>query len=182
MPTISRTPHGVRGLKFFTIVNVSACLASHPSRGAWIEIPRTTGWRGVSVSHPSRGAWIEILASARRRACFASRTPHGVRGLKSGLPLLRRNGRGRRTPHGVRGLKFAGVPRRCRRGWSHPSRGAWIEINAWNAVKNGVSSHPSRGAWIEIPAIGVRLGTVSSRTPHGVRGLKSEHTGRLERL
>ena len=34
------------------------------------------------LSHPSRGAWIEIPssgASARRGVC---RTPHGVRGLK----------------------------------------------------------------------------------------------------
>ena len=34
-------------------------------------------------SHPSRGAWIEIPAKSRRNAPTARRTPHGVRGLKS---------------------------------------------------------------------------------------------------
>ena len=33
-----------------------------------------------------------------------------------------------RTPRGVRGLKSAGAGRRCGSLWSHPSRGAWIEI------------------------------------------------------
>ena len=35
-------------------------IASHPVRGAWIEIPRW-GWRStIFGSHPVRGAWIEI--------------------------------------------------------------------------------------------------------------------------
>ena len=33
---------------------------------------------------------------------------------------------------------------------SHPSRGAWIEINKALAAVVAVVSHPSRGAWIEI--------------------------------
>ena len=33
-------------------------------------------------------------------------------------------------------------------------------------------SHPSRGAWIEISKITRFHGMESSRTPHGVRGLK----------
>ena len=33
---------------------------------------------------------------------------------------------------------------------SHPSRGAWIEIETlWTSMKRGLS-HPSRGAWIEM--------------------------------
>ena len=34
----SRTPHGVRGLKFTIIGNLTADPESHPSRGAWIEM------------------------------------------------------------------------------------------------------------------------------------------------
>ena len=36
---ISRTPRGVRGLKCHTAVNSKRINVSHPSRGAWIEIP-----------------------------------------------------------------------------------------------------------------------------------------------
>ena len=55
------------------------------------------------------------------------RTPRGVRGLKS-----RSGGGGRfvpcRTPRGVRGLKY-GRPRQAGTPMpSHPSRGAWIEM------------------------------------------------------
>ena len=37
-------------------------LASHPARGAWIEI-EYIGGNGVTLieSHPARGAWIEII-------------------------------------------------------------------------------------------------------------------------
>ena len=43
----------------------SACLLSHPVRGAWIEIMRFTGAAFFIMSHPVRGAWIEIyLVSA----------------------------------------------------------------------------------------------------------------------
>ena len=58
----------------------------------------------TGVSHPSRGAWIEIEDAAASIKKISSRTPHGVRGLKSharrAAPLPNR-----RTPHGVRGLK-----------------------------------------------------------------------------
>ena len=33
-----------------------------------------------------------------------------------------------RTPHGVRGLKFDLLLGLLRRHWSHPARGAWIEM------------------------------------------------------
>ena len=33
-----RTPHGVRGLKFICVEPSIDEIASHPSRGAWIEI------------------------------------------------------------------------------------------------------------------------------------------------
>ena len=35
--------------------------ASHPSRGAWIEMNATIDKTGKLTSHPSRGAWIEIF-------------------------------------------------------------------------------------------------------------------------
>ena len=60
-----RTPRGVRGLKCEDKTNVDRVLASHPSRGAWIEIV-------PQVTAPS-GGWC--------------RTPRGVRGLKLSMPL-----------------------------------------------------------------------------------------------
>ena len=55
----------------------SACLLSHPVRGAWIEIflifCRILG----NPSHPVRGAWIEILIAAVSSFSAAS---HPVRG------------------------------------------------------------------------------------------------------
>ena len=60
----SRTPQGVRGLKYRGAAAGCHRDASHPARGAWIEIPwrccRLPPWR----SHPARGAWIEILISS----------------------------------------------------------------------------------------------------------------------
>ena len=56
------------------------------------------------LSHPAWGAWIEIYITNLIKKTYPSRTPHGVRGLKSDAPLdlaLPAS----RTPHGVRGLK-----------------------------------------------------------------------------
>ena len=79
---------------------------SHPSRGAWIEIEiRSYETIIAPMSHPSRGAWIEIDTEFTPLEMTVSRTPHGVRGLKS-----------------VTGSKVMG------NFMSHPSRGAWIEI------------------------------------------------------
>ena len=55
-----------------------------------------------------------------------------------------------RTPHGVRGLKFNLFLRKMWARWSHPSRGAWIEIRDLCDQELSDPSHPSRGAWIEI--------------------------------
>ena len=38
----------------------SACLLSHPVRGAWIEIEWLRRYANSPESHPVRGAWIEI--------------------------------------------------------------------------------------------------------------------------
>ena len=60
--------------------------------------------RRAAASHPPRGAWVEIRASFIRRVANGCRTPRGVRGLKSGstMPCTLYPGR---TPRGVRGLK-----------------------------------------------------------------------------
>ena len=79
---ISRTPHGVRGLKYYPSPTYRLDIGSHPSRGAWIEM-RTTR---------------RVLSVASRR------TPHGVRGLKC-APRCGPSCTCSRTPHGVRGLK-----------------------------------------------------------------------------
>ena len=102
------------------------------------------------------------------------RTPRGVRGLKclasscALLPIC--------TSHPSRGawieIQRAVFCQDTEK--SHPSRGAWIEIGQQWESGSRCGSHPSRGAWIEI----VRNTTSPSipgisRTPHGVRGLKS---------
>ena len=107
------------------------------------------------------------------------RTPHGVRGLKLLVLIDYVTGVGR-TPHGVRGLKFDWEPSAPWNTRSHPSRGAWIEIIRRASDPHYDTSHPSRGAWIEIYVnISEAFTDPSSRTPHGVRGLKLE--GLVER-
>ena len=102
-----RTPRGVRGLKYFV-----------PNHIVWQH------W-----SHPSRGAWIEIPEFDRSGVMTLSRTPRGVRGLKSRLFVNALPFRGR-TPRGVRGLKLLLISSALMLVLSsHPSRGAWIEIN-----------------------------------------------------
>ena len=100
------------------------------------------------------------------------RTPHGVRGLKferlDGII-----GVAGRTPHGVRGLKFetANTPRDP--GQSHPSRGAWIEIDITRLLvdkRKGRTPHGVRG--LKCQQHGIRRASRGRRTPHGVRGLK----------
>ena len=60
MPCIGRTPQGVRGLKSVMLREKARHPGSHPARGAWVEMTRTS-------------------ASARS---YSRRTPQGVRGLK----------------------------------------------------------------------------------------------------
>ena len=106
-----------------------------------------------------------LLTGLRRNE--ASRTPHGVRGLKflcvaggfqqvlshpirgawieiSAIAQIVRCG-SCRAPHGVRGLKFSGCCRFFRRKWSHPSRGAWIEIHSYDHVAQHVWVAPLTG-------------------------------------
>ena len=101
-----RTPRGVRGLKYFSLAQ-----SRLQDQGG-----TTSGVRG-----------LKSFFVRQTRLQDTRRTPRGVRGLKS-----RSGGGGRfvpcRTPRGVRGLKY-GRPRQYHL-WakSHPSRGAWIEM------------------------------------------------------
>ena len=63
-----RTPQGVRGLKLMSAVLATYSVsASHPARGAWIEIQRCRPRSGCGrASHPARGAWIEMRESCCR--------------------------------------------------------------------------------------------------------------------
>ena len=150
-PAGGRTPHGVRGLKFGNRKYCGIEAGSHPSRGAWVEIPHS---RTVSKSasgrtpHGVRGlkseSWCRVGSVSGRR------TPHGVRGLKSTW-TAHGNATASRTPHGVRGLKFRHSTPPIPLFASHPSRGAWIEIeHVLIRTPAYRTSHPSRGAWIEI--------------------------------
>ena len=125
-----------------------------------------------TASHPTRGAWIEIPGAVVCHDLDSRRTPHGVRGLKSDARHGWHHQSGR-TPHGVRGLKLAGHVAAPGPDTSHPTRGAWIEIVSVQRLRHGPGpSHPTRGAWIEISqADGTGQGC-NRRTPHGVRGLK----------
>ena len=55
-----RTPRGVRGLKYRKAIHEIGGVSSHPSRGAWIEMPDGD---------------LPVICEGR--------TPRGVRGLKS---------------------------------------------------------------------------------------------------
>ena len=55
-----------------------------------------------------------------------------------------------RTPHGVRGSKLDSVTQNRLASWSHPARGAWIEMVKMEPYYKFSASHPARGAWIEI--------------------------------
>ena len=147
---------------------------SHPSRGAWIEIPlrglcARCGWRrtphGVRglkyagkkaikiapESHPSRGAWIEIFADILAHQMPAGSHPSRGAWIEIGRMTAKDEQAVSRTPHGVRGLKFRFFVLLVMYRASHPSRGAWIEMIGSSTIGMCMlPSHPSRGAWIEI--------------------------------
>ena len=123
--------------------------ASHPARGAWIEMSSSSTSTKPSGSHPARGAWIEICTTQCRSLNASGRTPQGVRGLKFqhiSPPYFLSS----RTPQGVRGLKSIELHRQIGGHWSHPARGAWIEISWSPCPRLARLSHPARGAWIEM--------------------------------
>ena len=85
---------------------------------------------------------------------------------------------------------------------SHPTMGAWIEIQAYGQLskespgrtprwvrglkyikmtneEKAELSHPTMGAWIEIVFTLSFMSPSSCRTPRWVRGLKSEHMNNM---
>ena len=107
-------------------------------------------------SHPSRGAWIEISHST---VTVLKTLSHPSRGAWIEIKIKESS---------------IHAPK------SHPSRGAWIEMLDPGSMFQPWPSHPSRGAWIEIPPATSGNASCGRRTPHGVRGLKSD--GRIDRL
>ena len=127
----------------------------------------------MQKSHLTRGAWIEICKNISPIPGWISRTSHEVRGLKYFKQIINEKTNSR-TSHEVRGLKFYSYGHRLRNNGSHLTRGAWIEISAYDVLKawnTGVAphtrcvdwnykyisrvrsnrpSHLTRGAWIEI--------------------------------
>ena len=110
---------------------------SHPTRGAWIEIFQPVGRFADDLSHPTRGAWIEIVEMMYKSEREYSRTLPGVRGLKSSWELI-----GlvpiRRTLPGVRGLKYRILCAGYIDMKSHPTRGAWIEMESTTRPLMGI--------------------------------------------
>ena len=79
------------------------------------------------------------------------------------------------THYGVRGLKYVGENATGHASVSHPSRGAWIEINKRSILKPIFLGHAPHGACgLKFRMFFVMTG-MAGRTPHGVRGLKSLH-------
>ena len=146
----SPTPHGVGGLKCDGFRECMRVLSPTPHGVGGLKSPGSFVSGCLIASHPSRGGWIEIrtvlyLTMERRRP-----TPHGVGGLKSKRNAAKPNDI---QSHPSRGgwieirsrlpiLPFLS---------SHPSRGGWIEMQYSKEKTGGENtSHPSRGGWIEI--------------------------------
>ena len=80
---VRRTPHGVRGLKWDYLAAVeedNEGRTPHGVRGLKLRCVQLGHIGGQS--HPTRGAWIEMWSVEDLRRFAAGRTPHGVRGLK----------------------------------------------------------------------------------------------------
>ena len=75
-----RSPHGERGLKFWSdTLKLQIDRVSLPSRGAWIEITVIVILNVSSHwSLPSRGAWIEILLRSLGYAWIRSLPSRGA--------------------------------------------------------------------------------------------------------
>ena len=52
---VSRTPQGVRGLKYVLILLHFHSVVSHPARGAWIEIFDGKDGKPVKIVAPRKG-------------------------------------------------------------------------------------------------------------------------------
>ena len=102
---IRPTPHGVGGLKFDRQRIKKIATRPTPHGVGGLKLLVKAGYtRDQIASHPSRGGWIEIICVEIVKRKQSRPTPHGVGGLKSTyLPQKQRLWRP--TPHGVGGLK-----------------------------------------------------------------------------
>ena len=97
------------------------------------------------LSHPVRGAWIEILQIILRRKRCKCRTPSGVRGLKWKIATVAAVSC---KSHPVRGAWIEMQYSLCnmsRSSGSHPVRGAWIEIAVARVRLEQVAVAPRQG-------------------------------------
>ena len=120
-----RTPRWVRGLKFNLKADIDFKAVSHPTMGAWIEIVLPKMLDGIQAF--TMGAWIEILLFPL---------------VKDGIMVAPHDG--------------------CV-DWN-----SFIEFLTcfWRV------SHPTMGAWIEIDLYNEFVERFFCRTPRWVRGLK----------
>ena len=75
--------------------------------------------------HGERGLKYKIILL---KDFLVGRSPHGERGLKFDKVFPSGNAAGGRSPHGERGLKSESMTTVKDKEWSLPPRGAWIEI------------------------------------------------------
>ena len=79
------TPHGVGGLKYDAAYEANNALASHPTRGGWIEMSRFDKHSPNGKRPTPHGVGGLKLQRDSRYICTLRPTPHGVGGLKSFL-------------------------------------------------------------------------------------------------
>ena len=149
--------------------------------GAWIEIIVFVFdcFSYCVAPHDGCVDWNRHLANHKKS--HLRRTPRWVRGLK----LTKENKSSKRysrTPRWVRGLKWTSLKQLEDLGYvaphdgcvdwntriddhtaswslSHPTMGAWIEINTLCVTDSIPKSHPTMGAWIEIWIVYAHLST-----------------------
>ena len=102
---MSRSPLGLRGLKYRQKVRVLPGQWSQPTRAAWIEIITDCRWYTQAGSQPTRAAWIEISNVYALNNVLTCRSPLGLRGLKFPTGNNSYNLCNGRSPLGLRGLK-----------------------------------------------------------------------------
>ena len=146
-----RSPHGLRGLKWrYSAAHQRFCCCRSPHGLRGLKCPGAERLNAFLLSQPSWAAWIEISALWQTAAPGCSRSPHGLRGLKLfPAPDVFNNIRCR-SPHGLRGLKYLSGGHNQQKLLSQPSWAAWIEISLRSAAPACSASQPSWAAWIEI--------------------------------
>ena len=130
-PPASRSPHGERGLKYKTRVKALFLQKSLSSRRAWIEICcLITLSLSISSSLSSRRAWIEIPGMLwYKGGIFVALLTESVDWNKT--RNMQDKAKRRRSPHGERGLKWNILNEKGFNAASLSSRRAWIEIWRW---------------------------------------------------